>query len=95
MKVEFSPTAEADLDEIAAYIARDNVRAAERWVDKLVQAARDVAHAPLAGRMVPELQDPKIREVLVRNYRIVYRVERKRIVILTIFEGHRKLRPLP
>lgn len=94
MKVEFSPNAETDLDEIAQYIARDNLQAAERWVDKLVQAARDAANAPLAGRMVPELQDPLIREVLVRKYRIVYRVEPKRIMILSIFEGHRKLRPL-
>jgi addiction module RelE/StbE family toxin len=94
MKVEFSPNAEADLDEIAQYIARDNLRAADRWVDKLVQAARDVANAPLAGRMVPELQDPSIREVLVRKYRIVYRVDPRRITILSIFEGHRKLRPL-
>ncbi len=94
MKVEFSPNAEADLDEIAQYIARDNLLTAERWVDKLVKAASDAADAPLAGRMVPELQDPSIREVLVRNYRIVYRVEWKRIMILSIFEGHRKLRPL-
>jgi addiction module RelE/StbE family toxin len=95
MKVEFSPVAEADLDEIAHYIARDNLRAAERWVDKLVEAARNIANAPLAGRMVPELEDPQIREVLVRKYRIVYRVDPKRITVLTIFEGHRKLRGVP
>ena len=51
MKVEFSPNAEADLDEIAQYIARDNLLTAERWVDKLVKAASDAADAPLAGRM--------------------------------------------
>jgi addiction module RelE/StbE family toxin len=95
MKVELSPVAEADLDEIAHYIARDNPRAAERWVERLVEAAHKIANAPLAGRMVPELEDPAIREVLVRKYRIVYRIDPKRIVVLTIFEGHRKLRGLP
>jgi plasmid stabilization system protein ParE len=53
MRVELSPTAEADLEAIALYIARNNPRAAEAWVDRLIEAARKALAAPLAGRVVP------------------------------------------
>lgn len=92
LAVEFSAQAEADLEEIALYIARDNPLAAEAWVQKLIVAAERAAVLPRAGRIVPELADPDIREVFLRTYRIIYRVEAKRIVVLTVFEGHRKLR---
>lgn len=46
---------------------------------------------PHAGRQVPELGRDDIREVLVRGYRIVYRVGPNGIDILTVFEGHRLL----
>ena len=95
MRVDFSPTAEADLEAIALYIARDNPRAAEAWVDRLVESARKAAVAPLAGRVVPEVRDPDIREVFLRTYRIIYRIEPERILVLTIVEGHRRLRGLP
>lgn len=82
----------SDLEAIADYISRDNLRAAERWVMKLVSAAENSAAAPRAGRRVPEIAREDVREVLLRSYRIVYRVKSKRIEILTVFEGHRLLR---
>jgi len=82
----------ADLEEIEEYIARDNPRAAASWVLKLLDAAARAADQPRAGRVVPEYGDPEIREVFLRTYRIVYRVEPERLVVLTVFEGHRKPR---
>jgi toxin ParE1/3/4 len=95
LKVEFSPTALSDLEDIADYIARDNPIAAEQWVDKLVEAAEKIASHPRSGRAVPEIGDPRIREVIVREYRVVYRVEEKRLLVLTVIEGHRRLRGVP
>jgi toxin ParE1/3/4 len=92
LKVEFSPTALSDLEDIADYIARDNPIVAEQWVDKLVEAADKIASHPRSGRAVPEIGDPKIREVIVRDYRVVYRVEEKRLLVLAVLEGHRRLR---
>src|SRR5688500_1209917 len=92
MKTEFSPQALRDLEAIALYVAQDDPLAAERWVDKLVDRAERAAAAPRAGRIVPEWGDPDIREVFLRTYRIVYRVEENRILVLTVFEGHRQLR---
>jgi addiction module RelE/StbE family toxin len=94
-KVEYSPTALFDLEDIADYIARDNPVAPEQWVDKLIAAAEKVASHPRSGRAVPETDDPKIREVIVGDYRLVNRVEEKRLLVLTVIEGHRRLRGLP
>jgi plasmid stabilization system protein ParE len=47
---------------------------------------------PLSGRVVPELERDDIREVFLRSYRIIYRVADDNIRILTVFEGHRRLR---
>ncbi len=95
MRTDFSPTAIADLEEIGLYIARDNPLAAERWLDKLVDRAEKAAFQPRSGRVVPEVGDPDIREVFLRTYRIIYKIEAERILVLTILEGHRKIRTLP
>jgi hypothetical protein len=61
----------------------------------LGETALDSASAerqPLAGRVVPELQRDDIRELLLRTYRIVYRLRPAEIHVLTVFEGHRLLR---
>ena len=44
------------------------------------------------GRIVPEISNPEIRELIVEKYRIVYRVQEEDIEILTVFEGHKLLR---
>ena len=91
MKTEFSPVALADLDAIALYIARDAPDVALVWVDRLIDRAERAARSPRAGRIVPEWGDPDIREVFLKSYRIIYRVEHARILVLTVFEGHHLL----
>jgi toxin ParE1/3/4 len=93
VKARFSPEALADLEEIGDFIARDDPAAASRWIERLVARAEQAARAPRSGRIVPEVRDPEVREVFVRSYRIIYRIERHRVLILTIIEGHRRLRP--
>lgn len=60
-----------------------------------METARLAASTPRAGRMLPELGHTDYREVLLRTYRIVYRIERdeKAILVLMIFEGHKLLDP--
>ena len=89
MKLFWTPLAKSDLIEISRFIAEDNPTAARIWAGKLKKRARDAAKTPLAGRVVPELEDSSIREVLLRSYRIVYRVREKHIEIIRVFEGHR------
>lgn len=83
--------ARRDLAGIGDYIAHDNPAAAERWVASLLQLADRAAGMPLAGRGVPEVGRNDVRELLLRNYRLVYRVLDRAIDVLTVFEGHRLL----
>ncbi len=92
MKLFWTETAKQDLIKIRQYISADNPTAAKRWIDRLRQRVRNSLHAPLAGRMVPEIAREDIRELIEGNYRIVYRVLDDRIVVLTVFEGHQLLK---
>lgn len=80
------------LEEIEAFIERDNPQKAESFVNHLIEQGELIAHNPHMGRMVPEISNPEIRELIIRKYRIVYRVHYQKIEILTVFEGHKILR---
>jgi toxin ParE1/3/4 len=90
-KVMWSYRARNDLLDIGRYIARDDRQAARRWVEKLRLTAHNAAQSPLSGRRVPEIDKNDVREVILRSYRIVYRVVSDGIEVLTVFEGHRLL----
>ena len=87
-RVELSPSALRDLEEIISFIAADNPEAAERFGQRLIEQARAAALHPLAGRMVPELRDKNIREKIVRSYRIVYRVDKDHRVLVVFRFWH-------
>lgn len=89
MKLFWTETARQDLLAIQRYIAANHPSAAGRWVERLRRRARNALSSPLSGRMVPEFFREDIRELIEGNYRIVYQVLSDRLVILTVFEGHR------
>ncbi|RJP32213.1 MAG: type II toxin-antitoxin system RelE/ParE family toxin [Candidatus Omnitrophota bacterium] len=74
-KLIWSPTAKFDLKDITAFIAKDSASAAKRFVKNLLQAVERLADFPESGRIVPEFNDPVIREVIRKPCRIVYRVD--------------------
>ncbi len=76
---------------IGDFIARDDPRAALKWVKKLMATARAAARVPFGGRRVPELQQEEVREVFLKRYRIVYRVTAHSLEVLAVFEGHKRL----
>ncbi|MBU0479622.1 MAG: type II toxin-antitoxin system RelE/ParE family toxin [Proteobacteria bacterium] len=89
MELQWTETAKNDLLSIRRYIAADNPTAAKERVERLRNKAGNIVHAPLAGRIVPELSRDDIREVIEGNYRIVYQLDSKQVSILTVFESHR------
>ncbi len=62
IRISWSPAALDDLDAIAEYIHRDSPAYASAVVLKLLEAARNLAVFPNAGRTVPELANETIRE---------------------------------
>lgn len=89
--IDWSPQALEDLELIAEYIARDSDFYARAVVQAVVESARSLGTLPNRGRIVPEFGDPYIRERLVYSYRLIYRVETERILIVAVIHGHRLL----
>ena len=81
-----------DLCDIEDYIAQDSPRAAVAMVERLIARVETLREHPRKGRMVPEVGSKDIREVLVGNYRLVYRLKQNRIEVLQVFQGSRLLR---
>jgi toxin ParE1/3/4 len=76
-----------DLEAIGDYIARDSPKIAQIFVDRILNAVMRLEVFPLSGRMVPEFSQENIREIIFRNYRIVYLIDDKKLYILTIFHA--------
>ena len=91
MKVVWSPLALDKIRQQAHYIARDDRRAAGRWIEDVFAAVEPLAGLPRSGRIVPELQDPDTREIIHDGYRIIYRIEAKQISILTVRHSRQRL----
>ncbi len=92
MKIFWTKEALLRLQAIEEYISRDNPRIAIEFVDKLISLAETILDHPGKGRIVPELSLENVRELLYKNYRIVYLLKKNSIDILTIFEGHQLLK---
>ncbi len=92
MKLFWTKEALLRLQEIEEYISKDNPIVAVEFVDKLISIAETIIDNPEKGRIVPELTLENIRELLFKNYRIVYLVKKKSVDILTVFERHQLLK---
>lgn len=93
MDIIWSPLALDRVSEIAGYIAQDKPSAAEKWVKAIFSKVEQLEVSPELGRIVPEIGNSQFRELIYCNYRIIYRVEKIRISILTVRHG-RQLLPI-
>lgn len=91
MRLVFSRQAEADLEEIGDYIARDNPQRALGFLQELHAHCRRIADAPLAARERPELRKG-LRSAPFQKYVVLFVVERNdRVLIARILHGARDL----
>lgn len=80
-----------DLDAIADYISQDSPAFASVVVQKALSAARDLCGSARVGRRVPEWDDDTLRQRLVYSYRLIYRIEPEKVVVLAVIHGARLL----
>ncbi len=90
-EVTWTTQALDDLEAIYLFISRDAPRYAELFAARVFQATEHLAQFPRSGRVVPELGRDDIREIIVRGYRVVYRVVPNEVEILTVHHGARLL----
>jgi toxin ParE1/3/4 len=91
MRLLWSPLAVERAAEIAEYISRDNPTAAKKWVDTVFSKVDQLKSLTESGRIVPEINNKDFRELIYGNYRIIYRVEKTPVSILTVRHGKQML----
>lgn len=92
-KINWTPQAKNDLISIAEFIARDSVKYAKIQVKRIRERVNQLGNFPNSGRVVPELDNPRTREVILGNYRIVYLISSdERIDILTVHHSAKLLK---
>ena len=92
-EVTWTESASDDLAEIASYIAKDSESYAATVVRDLIAAARSLTILGERGRVVREYREPTIRQLLVRDYRVVYQLSDSVIHVLRRIHGARMLPP--
>ena len=92
VKIIWTARALADLEDIGEFISKDSQRYAKLTLEKLIERAKMVEQSPKIGRIVPEISQPDIREIITGNYRIIYQTTDIELAyILTIHHSSRLL----
>jgi addiction module RelE/StbE family toxin len=92
MKLLWTREALINIADIDAFISDDNPEKAIEFIDYLIKQCDRLIQNPYSGRIVPEISNNDIRELIVKKYRIVYRIQNREIHILTVFESHKMLK---
>ncbi len=91
MRIEWTETALDDLAAIGDFIARDSHYYARQFIGKILTAVERLEDHPEIGRRVPEAGRDDVRELIYRNYRIIYLVTTQKVQVLTVVHGRRDL----
>lgn len=87
IQVQWTDPAVSDLRNIVDYIARDSALYAEAMIERIITACLAMAAFPQRGRIVPEVSNSKIREIIINPYRVIYRIKRNHLEILAVIHG--------
>lgn len=92
VQINWTRLATEDLKSIFDYIGRDSKRYAKIQLIKIKSRTQILKSNPQSGKLVPEIDDPNIRELIEGNYRIIYKVlNDARIDVLTVHHTARDL----
>ena len=93
MKVVWTELAELRAFEAVDYIAREHPDGAVDWLEELLGRVAKLDRLAQRGRVIPEIGSPAYREVFHAPYRVLYRVDAQRVVILTLRHWRRAWDP--
>ena len=80
-KLIWSPAARDDLHDIVSFISRDSIHRATAFGYRLIAETEKLHDFPEIGRVIPEYGITNLREIIVRSYRIAYRVNHQQKLI--------------
>lgn len=88
-RVIWTESARRALDEVIAYIAQESSDGAVRVLTSALDTAASLSTLADRGRVVREIGESTLRELLVYDYRLLYRVHEDRVVIRAFLHGAR------
>lgn len=92
MKISFSNSALEDLKEVQAYYNEQEVpEVGSRHLTEIFESVESLPDNPQLGRVVPEFDEPHIREIIRPPYRVVYMLDSKSIQIIRVWRSERLL----
>ena len=89
-RVRQTARATADLDDIWLYIAKDNISAADRLIDRVTERCQGLADHPRLGAARPDVA-PEARMLTIGDYLILYRVIGADAEVVRVVHGARRL----
>ena len=87
--VVWAESARAALDDVVTYIAQDSREGAFRVLGAALDTASSLDQFAERGRIVPELNQPDLRELFVFDYRLLYRVRPEEVVVVAYLHAAR------
>ena len=91
--VIWSIPAKQDLKKIYDYIARDSKYYAEKVSQDILERSEKLNEFPEIGRIVPEIGEVNIREVIVYSYRLIYEISSDKIEVLALIHCKQDFSP--
>ena len=91
-EVEVSPFAQDDLNEIIEYYSSLSQNYVESTISEFEKNVMSLKQHPRSGRIIPELERQGItqyRELIQGYYRIIYKISKDKVTVLTIIDGRR------
>jgi plasmid stabilization system protein ParE len=91
--VDLTASAERDVAEIFDFIAREAPGAARAWLDRFERCVGLLERIPRRASAIPEAEDlgVRYRHLLLGVYRVIFRIEGRRVLILRVIHGARLL----
>ena len=92
-KVSITRAAERDLEECVAFISRDNRAAAGKWLGEILDRIGFLEKFPARAPRIPETSavGGDYRHLVFGNYRIVFRVKGKTVILVRVIPSARLL----
>jgi plasmid stabilization system protein ParE len=90
--IRFAESALADMESIRAWYAEQDVpEVGERLVGEIVASIEALTDHPDMGRIVPEFDQPFLRELIRPPFRIIYRRDPKHVRVVRVWRSERLL----
>ena len=89
----WSQEALGDIESIAEFISRDSPYHAQQVVERILELGESLPEQPKLGRVVPELNNPEVRERFIYSYRLIYELKATPFTFSPLFTANDYSKP--